>query len=152
MALSDKIIIVTPSIGSSTTDPRIDFRGADATTGPSTISAVAYPLNNGTLSFEGTAGQLFSITNNLTSGSIFSVNDVSGIPSIDVNANGTVSMVSYGGSVGIATTNPTSKLHVIGDARVGINTSQGIILTSANGTKYRLIVSDAGSVSTVLAP
>ena len=54
------------------------------------------------------------------------------------------------GNIGIGTTNPTSKLHVIGDARVGINTSQGIILTSPNGTKYRLIVSDAGTVSTVL--
>ena len=55
-------------------------------------------------------------------------------------------------NVGIGTTNPTSKLHVIGDARVGINTSQGVILTSANGTKYRLIVSDAGVLSTILVP
>lgn len=54
------------------------------------------------------------------------------------------------GSVGIGTTIPTSKLHVVGDARVGINTSQGVILTSANGTSYRLIVSDAGVLSTIL--
>lgn len=111
MALNDKNIIITPNIGFSS-DPRIEFRGADSTSGPNIISAVAYPLNSGTLSFEGTAGQLFSITNNLTSGSIFSVNDVSGIPSIDVNANGTVSMVSYGGSVGIGLTNPTSQLQL----------------------------------------
>ena len=121
MALNDKNIIVTPSIGSSTSDPRIDFRGADATTGPNIISAVAYPINSGTLSFEGTAGQLFSITNNLTSGSIFSVNDISGIPSIDVNASGTVSMVAYGSSinnVGIGLTNPSTlyKLQVNGSA------------------------------------
>ena len=56
------------------------------------------------------------------------------------------------GNLGIGTNNPTSKLHVIGDVRVGINTSQGIILTSANGTKYRLIVSDAGVLSTILVP
>ena len=75
-------------------------------------------LNSGTLSWEGSAGQLFSITNNLTTGSIFSVNDVSGIPSIDVDANGTVSVVSYGGSLGIGTTNPTRTLHIQGDARL----------------------------------
>ena len=53
--------------------------------------------------------------------------------------------------VGIGTTNPTSKLHVVGgDIRVGINTSSGVILTDENGTKYRLIVSTAGILSTVL--
>ena len=46
--------------------------------------------DGGTLSFEGSAGNLFSITNNLSSGSIFAVNDISGSPSIDVNADGTV--------------------------------------------------------------
>jgi hypothetical protein len=123
MALNDKNIIVTPNIGSSSSDPRIDFRGADSTSGPNIISAVAYPLNSGTLSFEGTAGQLFSITNNLTSGSIFSVNDVSGIPSIDVNANGTVSMVSYGGSVGVGLTNPAYKLQLSTDSAAKPSTS-----------------------------
>ena len=56
-------------------------------------------------------------------------------------------------NVGIGTTNPTTKLDVRGgDMRVGVNTSQGVILTSPNGTKYRLIVSDAGVLSTVLVP
>jgi hypothetical protein len=67
-----------------------------------------------TISFEGSAGQLFSINNNLTTGSIFSVNDVSGIPSLDINANGTVSIASFGGNVGIGKTNPTTKLDVSG--------------------------------------
>jgi hypothetical protein len=35
------------------------------------------------------------------------------------------------------------------DIFVGINTDQGIILTSPNSTKYRLIVADDGSLSTV---
>jgi hypothetical protein len=86
---------------------------------------------NGTLSWEGSAGQLFSITNNLTSGSIFSVNDVSGIPSIDVNADGTVRICQY-----------------YGDLKVGSGQSQGVVLTSPNGTQYRLVVSDAGALST----
>jgi len=70
------------------------------------------------LDIQGSEGQLFSVTNNLTSGSIFSVNDVSGFPSIDVDADGTIQFALYGGNVGIATTNPTSKLHVVGDVLV----------------------------------
>jgi hypothetical protein len=56
-------------------------------------------------------------------------------------------------NVGIGTTNPTSKLEVqSGDIRVGVNTSQGLILTSPNGTKFRLIVNNSGALSTVLVP
>jgi hypothetical protein len=102
------------------------------------ITQRAYELNNGTLSWEASAGQLFSITNNLTSGSIFSVNDVSGIPSIDVDANGTVSMVSYGGSLGIGTINPSQKLHVQGSARIS-----GAFFDSSNsaGTSGQILSS-----------
>lgn len=137
MANIDKNIIITPSIGSTNTDPKIDFFGASSTVGPSTISLKIYPLNSGTLSFEASAGQLFSIVNNLTSGSIFSVNDTSGIPSIDVNADGTVNIASYGGSVGIGTLIPTSKLHVVGDVtatsyKVPSGTSSQFL--KANGT------------------
>jgi hypothetical protein len=83
------------------------------------IKTVHYDnLDNGTLSWEGSAGQLFSITNNLTSGSIFSVNDVSGIPIIDVNANSNVNIVAYGGSLGIGTTAAIAKLDVRGDVNI----------------------------------
>lgn len=57
---------------------------------------------------------------------------------------------SISGNLGIGTTNPTSKLTVGGDVKVGINTSQGIILTSPNGTAYRLVVDDSGNLSTSL--
>jgi hypothetical protein len=57
------------------------------------------------------------------------------------------------GNVGIGTTNPTDKLTVRdGDISVGINTSNGLVLTSADGTKYKLFVSNAGVLSTVLVP
>ena len=100
------------------------------------ITQKAYELNSGTLSWEGSAGQLFSITNNLTSGSIFSVNDVSGIPSIDVNADGTVTLAPYAdGNVGIATTRPTSRLHVIGDGLiVGVLTATSFSGNASSAT------------------
>jgi hypothetical protein len=65
---------------------------------------------------------------------------------------GTVS-INSGTNVGIGTTIPVSKLEVQGgDIKVGVNTSQGLILTSPNGTKYRLIVNNAGALSTVSLP
>jgi hypothetical protein len=77
---------------------------------------------------DGSEGQLFSVTNNLTSGSIFSVNDVSGVPSIDVDADGRVLLTPYGSNeyVGIGLTNPQAKLHVFGasifedDVNIGV--------------------------------
>jgi hypothetical protein len=98
------------------------------------ITQRAYEVNNGTLSWEGSAGQLFSITNNLTTGSIFAVNDVSGIPSIDVDANGIIQIGPYGGNVGIGTTNPTSKLHVVGNTLVSGVTTTGLLNVGVGGT------------------
>jgi hypothetical protein len=90
-------------------------------------------LNSGTLSFEASAGQLFSITNNLTSGSIFSVNDVSGIPSIDVNANGTILLGAYGGNIGIGTINPTAKLDIGGGLAYNAGTYQAPLVSVSGG-------------------
>ena len=114
MANSDKNIVITPNIG-GTGDPKIVFSGADATTAAQDITLSAYHTNNGTLSFEGSAGQLFSITNDLT-GTLFSVNDVSGIPSIEVDDDGTVRLAEFAGNVliGTNTDDGTSALQVDG--------------------------------------
>jgi hypothetical protein len=50
----------------------------------------------------GTAGQLFSVSDSFT-GTIFSVNDVSGIPSIEVLDTGLVKIAQYNGTVAIGT-------------------------------------------------
>lgn len=114
MALSDKNIIITPNIGSAS-DPKIQFSGADASTGAQTITLNVYPTSGGMLSFEGSSGQLFSIANSLT-GTIYSVNDISGIPSIEVLDSGLVKLAQYNGTVviGGSTTDGTAKLQVSG--------------------------------------
>lgn len=114
MALSDKDILITPNKGQAS-DPKIEFKGADATLGSQTITLNVYPTSNGTISFEGSAGQLFSISNDL-SGTIFSVNDVSGIPSIEVLDTGAVKLAQYSGNIliGTGTDSSTAKLQVNG--------------------------------------
>ena len=126
------------SVGIGTTNPlqKLHVLGnllvsAGSSTGQH-ITQKAYELNSGTLSWEGSAGQLFSITNNLTSGSIFSINDVSGIPSIDVNDDGTVLVAPYGGNLGVGTISPTSKLHVNGQ----ITSTQANSTTTGGGQIY----------------
>jgi len=115
MANTDKNLVITPNTGSSADDPKIVFSGADATTTAQDITLKVYPTSNGTLSFEGSAGQLFSITNDL-SGTIFSVNDVSGIPSIEVVDDGTVKIAEYSGNllIGTSTDDNTNKVQVDG--------------------------------------
>ena len=52
-------------------------------------------------------------------------------PSIDVDAHGTIQLAPFGSTeyVGFGTTNPTAKLHVIGDVKIGtaITAHAGII-------------------------
>ena len=95
MADSDKNILITPSVG-ATTEPTIRFVGAD--NNPVTV----HTLDDGTLSFEASSGQLFSVNDNLA-GDIFSVADVSGIPSITVKDTGVLELGAYGGRTLIGT-------------------------------------------------
>jgi hypothetical protein len=151
MALSDKNIVITPNVGQAA-DPRIVFSGANASLGPQNITLQVYPTSNGTLSFEGSAGQLFSITNDLT-GTIFSVNDVSGIPSIEVLATGLVKIAQYSGNVvlGSGTDNGTDKLQVTGNTRLGGNllVTGSFTTGSINNTPIGNITPSTGAFTTL---
>jgi hypothetical protein len=117
MANSDKNILITPNVNAATgTQPNIRFTGSGNT--PITLSV----LDDNSLSFSGSAGQLFSITNSL-SGTIFSVNDVSGIPQIDVADTGLLRLVPFGGTVAIGTTSSTARL-TVKSSSTSVNTQE----------------------------
>lgn len=128
MANIDKNIIITPNKGSSASDPTIVFSGADASTSAQNISLTVYPLNNGTLSVDASKGQLLSIDNNFD-GTLFSVNDISGIPNIEVFDTGVIRLAEYNGRVVIGTglDNESSVLQVYGNIPSN-NTLSGTIV------------------------
>jgi hypothetical protein len=120
MANSDKNILITPNTGATTANPTIRFTGSD------NVPITLRTLDTATVSFEGSVGQLFSVTNSLT-GTIFSVNDVSGIPSIEVLDTGLVKINQYNGST------------TIGNLVNNIN-------TTAKTAAYQLTAADANTV------
>ena len=114
MANSDKDILITPNKGTASL-PEVSFVGQ--VNSPIKLRV----LDDNTLSFEGSAGQLFSINNNLTSGTIFAVSDVSGVPSLSVNANGLVSIAPFNGNVALGRSSASYKLDITGDTRISGN-------------------------------
>ena len=113
MANSDKNIRITTS-KNKTTFPNIVFTGSSA--GSSVITLEV--LDDNTLSFTSNEGQVFSLDSNLSTGTIWSVNDISGYPLLraDVGAaNGATIRIAEGtGFVGIGQTYPKYKLDVQG--------------------------------------
>ena len=140
---NNRNIIITPNKGSTTLDPKIVLTGNDGTTDyPITVTAL--PTNNGTVSFEGSAGQLFSVSNTMT-GTIFSANDVSGIPSIEVLDTGLVKLAQYSGNVVLGSASDTGeKLQVNGTIKA--TTFSGAL--SGNATTASTITSQ-GSLATL---
>jgi hypothetical protein len=137
MANSDKNILITPNINAADgVFPTIRFTGQVNT--PVTLSV----LDDNSLSFTGSVGQLFSITNSLT-GTIFSVNDISGIPSIEVLDTGTVRLAQYGGNVGIGNSTPLVRFVATGTgtsaAMPTLGTASGVSYISASTGTYGLL-------------
>lgn len=92
-------------------------------------------LEDNSISFEGSQGQLFSISPNLTSGYIWAVNDISGVPLLRANSNGNVYISEFGGNLGIGQTNPTYKVDLKGN----------FALASSNNNSYSFIFSNSST-------
>jgi hypothetical protein len=78
----------------------------------------------------------------------------------DGGTGGNITILGETSRIGIGSTLPNGELDIngnlivsgistcSGDINVGIDTSTGLVLTSPNGTQYRLIVDDSGNLST----
>ncbi len=140
MANSDKEILITPNRGQSAF-PEIKYVGS----GNDPVTSKV--LDDNTISFESGTNQLFTVGTNVTSGNIFTVSDVSGVPSIAVNANGRVDLARFNGfaSVGYNVNDTdknfavTGKMHIT--SKVGssepaeIHFGEGGVLTG-EGSMY----------------
>jgi hypothetical protein len=112
MADSDKIITITPATSTSN-EPSINFTGGD--NNPITLKVI----DDGTLSFEASEGQVFSVSESL-SGEIFSVSDISGIPLILAKDNGDLQLNPHAGNVLVGTQddNLTDKMQIQGGVTI----------------------------------
>ena len=154
MANTYKNIVIVPNVGSSSGDPKIIFSGANTTVNTD-ITLSVNPTSNGTISLDGNR-QLFSITNSMN-GIIFSVNDINGIPNIEVSDTGIIRLSQYNGNVIVGsntpstliTANTTGVLYTGNIVIGGSNTTTGI--TFADGTRQVSAGLSGGSVSGFLA-
>ena len=138
MANSDKNIRITGNRGAGTgTNPKIVFTGSAA--GSSVITLEVLDTNE--LRFSSNEGTVFALNSNLSTGTIWSVNDISAVPLFRASAGGTIGIGEFGTTlVGIGQTNPLYKLDVKGQV--------GFASTSDNS--YSILidnVSTAGSNS-----
>jgi hypothetical protein len=135
MANSDKNIRITTSRNKATL-PSIVFTGSSAGTSVLTLEV----RDDNSIAFTGLDGDVFSLDYDLSSGTIWSVNDKTGVPFLRTSFNGLIGLAEFGGTVGIGQTNPLYKLDVKGQV--------GFASTSDNS--YSILidnVSTAGSNS-----
>ena len=123
------------------------------TTSPSSKLEV-YASGSTVLDIQGSQGQLFSITDDLT-GDLFTVSDISGVPVFNVNASGTS---YFDDKVGIGTTSPTSLLEISQQLSAAATIDYPLVISSKDdgnstnqlgeegvGIKFRIAGNDSGT-------
>lgn len=110
--------------------PKVVFTGSGAVDTPITLETrSSYESVSGSgsaLLFQGTQGQLFSITDNLSSGVIFSVADIAGLPLIEADASGDVKLGEFGRYVGVGSGIPEYGIDISASGRI----QKGVVLSS----------------------
>jgi len=128
LGVTGQLSFATASFGFTgiTTNPTMSFIGATSSS-PITLTV----LTDNSLSWEGSSGSLFTIDNNLSTGDIFSVSDISGLPIISASAGQTITLNEFGGytQIGNGSINSSSTatgslvvsggLGVTGNANIG---------------------------------
>jgi len=86
-----------------------------------------------------------------TSDRVITLPDATGTVALVAGNSGYVTYNSTGANAGNSefTFDPDVGLTVVKDIKVGVDTSRGIILTSPNGTNFRLIVDNLGNLTAV---
>lgn len=128
-------------------DPQLTFVGKENN------PVTARVLQDGALSFETASGQLFTVSHG-TEGYLFAVNDISGMPSIDVDSIGQVRLAPYNGSVAIGKTSATAKLDVLGNIvfQYAFNPQTGTTYSALSEDNNKIIDMSSSSANTVTLP
>ena len=147
-------ILITPGSG----EPQILFRGSgttDTAVEINVMSSYQSATGSGTaLLFEGEEGLLFGITDNLSSGTIFSVADITGLPTIEVDADGKLKLCEYGSGIiaynGITLDSgvPTSTTDKLYNDGYKLNYNGAVVpksdpVTNASGVHNMMIINEA---------
>jgi hypothetical protein len=109
---------------------------------------------SGSIAFYGNSGSLFGITDSL-SGSLMSVNDISGLPILEVFSDDRIVMGTFnrntlvvtGSRIGIDKANPTTDLDISGSVFItgSLNITGGV--TSSWGNKYTTLFGNGTATS-----
>ena len=149
LGVTGQLSFATASFGFTgiTTNPIMSFIGATSSS-PITLTV----LTDNSLNWEGSQGSVFSIDSNLSTGEIFSVSDISGLPIISASAGQTVNINEFGGftQIGNGSLNSSSSLTgslvisggvgITGNANIGGNVSITSSTASTTTSTGALIV------------
>lgn len=159
VGISGQLSFAIASMGFTgiTTNPSMAFIGAT-----SSSPIILTVQNDNSLNWEGSSGQLFSIDNNLSSGEIFAVSDISGLPIITASAGQTVAINEFGGftKIGNGTLNSSSTstgslliaggLGITGNAFIGGTSTVTNTTASTSSASGALVVSGGVGIGQTL--